>query len=113
MGKLLQVLRSIALVSITASLAIGGAIAWRAASRTNTVFGANSFVALPAASVSAAAGPVNFNVGFSSVVEPLLPTVVNISTSKVVKSPRNQLPFFNDPYFRQFFGDQFGGATAT
>lgn len=41
-------------------------------------------------------------------VEPLLPTVVNVSTSKIVKTPENQLPFFGDPFFRQFFGDRFG-----
>ncbi len=109
MEKLFQVRRSIALVFLTATLALGGALAWWAASRTVAVFGFNNAVTLPVASVSAAAGPIDFNLGFSSVVEPLLPTVVNISTSKVVKSPRNQLPFSNDPFFRQFFGDQFGG----
>ncbi len=49
----------------------------------------------------------NFTNGFASVLKPALPTVVNIHTSKVVKQ-RGQLPFFNDPMFRQFFGDQFG-----
>ena len=50
----------------------------------------------------------NFNEGFSAVVEPLLPAVVNISTSKMVKSSQNDSPFFNDPFFRQFFGNPFG-----
>jgi len=49
----------------------------------------------------------NFTNGFASVLKPALPAVVNIHTSKVVKQ-RGQLPFFNDPMFRQFFGDQFG-----
>jgi len=49
----------------------------------------------------------NFTNGFASVLKPALPAVVNIHTSKVVKQ-RSQLPFFNDPMFRQFFGDQFG-----
>ena len=52
----------------------------------------------------------NFANGFSAVIKPALPAVVNIRTSKMVKSQGNQAsPFFNDPMFRQFFGDQFGG----
>jgi serine protease Do len=53
--------------------------------------------------------------GFAPVVKKVLPTVVNISSSKIVKTPAEfqqmpQLP--DDPFFRQFFGDQgdqFGG----
>src|SRR5690349_23618040 len=46
--------------------------------------------------------------GFAPVVKKVLPTVVNISSSKVVKTPAgfNQIP--DDPLFRQFFGNQFG-----
>src|SRR3984885_2091857 len=52
----------------------------------------------------------NFANGFSAVIKPALPAVVNIRTSKMVKAQANQMsPFFNDPMFRQFFGDQFGG----
>jgi len=45
---------------------------------------------------------------FAPVVKRVLPTVVNISSSKVVKTPAGfgQMP--QDPMFRQFFGDQFG-----
>jgi serine protease Do len=51
----------------------------------------------------------NFANGFSAVIKPALPAVVNIRTSKIVKPQPNQLsPLFNDPMFRQFFGDQFG-----
>jgi len=47
--------------------------------------------------------------GFAAVLKPALPAVVNIHTSKVVKPKGNEtMPFFNDPFFRQFFGDQFG-----
>jgi len=46
--------------------------------------------------------------GYASVIDPALPAVVNISSSKVVKQ-QNDVPgfFFADPLFRQFFGDQF------
>jgi len=46
----------------------------------------------------------NFANGFSAVIKPALPAVVNIRTSKMVKTQGNQMsPFFNDPTFRQFF----------
>ncbi len=49
----------------------------------------------------------NFKNGFASVIDPDLPSVVNISSTKVVKL-QNQMPgFFSDPFFRQFFGNQF------
>ncbi|RCK30167.1 serine protease [Thalassospira profundimaris] len=46
---------------------------------------------------------------FSPLVKQTAPTVVNIYTKKVV-SERQRTPFFNDPFFKQFFGEQFGGA---
>lgn len=53
-----------------------------------------------------------FTNGFASVLRPVLPAVVNISTTKVIKVQQNMPGFFNDPFFRQFFGDQFGGGPA-
>jgi serine protease Do len=46
-----------------------------------------------------------FHDGFASVIDPVLPVVVNISSTKVVKR-QNAPDLFNDPFFRQFFGDQ-------
>ncbi|PYU27850.1 MAG: hypothetical protein DMG32_04770 [Acidobacteria bacterium] len=106
-NRFLHIRRSVALVSIAAAVVIGGALAWTIGSSGHTVLGAGSPVTLRIAG-NAPAGPVNFNEGFSSVVEPLLPAVVNISTSKVVKNQRGENPFFNDPLFRQFFGNPFG-----
>jgi serine protease Do len=101
-----QIRRSVALVSLAAALVIGGALAWVINSSGRTVLGAGSPVTLRIAG-SSPAGPVNLNEGFSAVVEPLLPAVVNISTSKVVKNQRSENPF-SDPFFRQFFGNPFG-----
>jgi serine protease Do len=42
--------------------------------------------------------------GFAPVLKPALPTVVSITSSRVVKVP--QMPLFNDPFFQQFFGGQ-------
>ena len=46
---------------------------------------------------------------FVSVVKAVMPAVVNISTTRVVKQDgeMQQAPFMSDPFFRQFFGDQF------
>ncbi|MBR9900765.1 MAG: DegQ family serine endoprotease [Rhodospirillales bacterium] len=45
----------------------------------------------------------------SPLVKQTAPAVVNIYTKKVVEQ-RQRTPFFNDPFFKQFFGDRFGGA---
>jgi serine protease Do len=105
-NRFLQIRRSVALASLAAALTIGGALAWAISSGGHTVLGAGSPVTLRIAG-NAPAGPVNLNEGFASVVEPLLPAVVNISTSKVVKSQKGENPF-SDPFFRQFFGNPFG-----
>ncbi len=39
------------------------------------------------------------------------PAVVNVSTTRTIKTPGITNPFFNDPFFRQFFGNAFGNAT--
>jgi serine protease Do len=49
-----------------------------------------------------------FKNGYASVIDPALPAVVNISSTKIIKQWNNSPDwFFNDPLFRQFFGDQF------
>ena len=103
-NRLVEIRRSVALVSLAAALVVGGALAWVVSSSGHTVLGAGSPVMLRIAGNSPA-GPVNLNEGFASVVEPLLPAVVNISTSKVVKNQKSENPFSQDPFFRQFFGN--------
>ncbi|HUN83911.1 MAG TPA: DegQ family serine endoprotease [Terracidiphilus sp.] len=49
----------------------------------------------------------NFKNGFSTVIDPALPAVVNISSTKVVRQ-QNVPNLFQDPFFRQFFGNQPG-----
>jgi serine protease Do len=57
--------------------------------------------------VARAQGPAHDanSTGFANVLKPALPAVVSIASSRVVKVP--QQPFFNDPFFQQFFGGQF------
>src|SRR5215472_13951439 len=52
-------------------------------------------------------GPVNLAAlknGYSSVIDPALPAVVNIASTKVVKAQEVVPDFFNDPLFREFVG---------
>jgi len=101
--------RWVATVAVVAALVIGGALALGLRNWSdNPVFGAaplNITLARNAAPVSLG----DFANGFSSVLKPVLPAVVNIHSSKVVKPHDNgAMPFFNDPFFQQFFGNQFG-----
>ena len=105
----LHIPRWIATVVVLVALIGGGVLAiglrnWS----SHDVFGATNL------EVTMARNPApvplgSFNNGFASVLKPVLPAVVNIHTSKVVKTKGSQMPFFNDPAFKQFFGDQFGG----
>jgi serine protease Do len=54
---------------------------------------------------TAVSDQVSFANGFSAVAQQALPAVVNIASEKVVRTPSS--PTFSDPFFRQFFGDQF------
>ena len=54
----------------------------------------------PVATDSRAGGPMSY----SDAVRRAQPAVVNIFTSKEIKSPHN--PLLNDPLFRHFFGEQ-------
>jgi serine protease Do len=97
--------QSVWLVLLVGVLLGGGLVAWGGKRVMGDSYRAPGYI------VSAAA-PVDmkgFANGFAGVVKPALPTVVNISTSKVVKpSARGNAPMFNDPFFQQFFGNQFG-----
>jgi serine protease Do len=46
------------------------------------------------------------NEGFTAVVKESMPAVVNISTTRVIKSQGGS-PFMNDPFFKEFFGEEF------
>jgi serine protease Do len=105
----LHIPRWVATVAVVTALVCGGVLAiglrnWS----DHPVFGAsplNITLARNEAPVSLG----DFANGFSSVLKPVLPAVVNIHSSKVVKSHDNgMMPFFNDPFFQQFFGNQFG-----
>jgi serine protease Do len=47
------------------------------------------------------------NQALAEVVAAVKPSVVNISSVKTVKTAERQAPFFQDPFFKRFFGDEF------
>jgi serine protease Do len=53
------------------------------------------------------ASRLSFERGFAAVVKRCLPAVVNVSSSRIVRSKGAQSPLSSDPFFRQMFGDQF------
>jgi serine protease Do len=104
----MKIRRWVATVVVLVALAAGGILSQQLKDWTgHSVLGASK----TAPTIAAEGAPVtlgNFANGFSSVLKPALPAVVNIRSSKVVKTQiHGGLPF-NDPMFRQFFGDQFG-----
>src|SRR6202046_788834 len=108
-SKVLKIRHWVATVVVLVALAGGAVLSQGFKNWTgHTVFGApGAPIAMTQNALPVSLG--NFANGFSAVLKPALPAVVNISSSKVVKPERNQQPqVFNDPMFRQFFGDQFG-----
>ena len=51
---------------------------------------------------------IEIKLSFASIVKKVAPAVVNIYTKRIVEA-RPISPFFNDPYFRRFFGPNFRG----
>jgi serine protease Do len=98
--------------SITLGLValLGGAAAWVASS---SAFERASGGRRPSVSVSVNDAPLErqtkLSSSFAPVVKRVAPTVVNIFTTKTVKNPMPEItPFFDDPFFRRFFGSPFG-----
>jgi len=108
MKSYLHIPRWVAALVLATALVGGGVLAIGLRNWSDQkVFGAPSLQLTLAKSVE----PIslgNFTNGFSAVLKGALPAVVNIHTSKVVKQKQSMMPFFNDPMFKQFFGDQFG-----
>jgi serine protease Do len=106
MARLLQIRQSAAFAVVTVVLIAGGVIGLAASSWAgHSVLGATHEVPVYIAQTGRAANQPTSNVmGFAPLFKPVLPAVVSITSSRIVKVP--QSPFFNDPFFQQFFGGQ-------
>jgi serine protease Do len=103
--------RWLATVAVTSALAVTGFLGVRAATLPRPE---NPPANIKTAPRSEAAS----RRGYSAMVKKVVPAVVNISSSRVVKnemsgmrglhSPQGEMPQGLDPFFRQFFGQDFG-----
>ena len=96
--------RAIAIVVAGIIFVIGAAIGAGLSSWTGrSVSGSSRGIPVYVTKEAEAAG-VDAGMGFAHVFQPALPAVVSITSSRVVKAP--QMPFFDNPFFQQFFGGQ-------
>ncbi len=101
-----QTSRSLAILALLAMLLLGGVVGSLATEKVKT--GATTKASSPAVPAEPPADASAVALGFRSVVQKTLPAVVNISTTKVVETRRERSPFFMDPFFRDFFGFDWG-----
>jgi serine protease Do len=105
-SEVVSLRRGVAVAILVVALIAGAVVGtWAVHWAGHKVFGAP----MVAVKVAGAVDPVRlgaFGNGFASVVDPALPAIVNIRTTHVVKVQGS--PFMNDPFFQQFFGNQFG-----
>ena len=103
--------RWVAIMGLSVAFIIGGMAGSTLAEKTgHAPFEAKSTTPMWVATASPVqTGQISFLNGFSAVAQKVVPSVVNIASTKVVRSPDSEQmsPFFSDPFFRQFFGDQF------
>jgi serine protease Do len=109
MGKKAKFHRSTIILAIAAMIAGGLLGSYLTAQTGHSIAGAVRTVPIAIASNSEDK-PTNaaaLSTGFAEIAESALPAVVNISSSKIIRSSGSgpAPPFFNDPFFRDFFGD--------
>lgn len=72
-----------------------------------------SLISCKAQMLSKAASPalpeVGIQTSYAAVVSRVMPAVVTVRSDRRVRAPQ-QFPFFDDPFFRDFFGDRFRSA---
>lgn len=102
----------LAIGTLVMAIGAGGLAGSWATTRTgHSLFGKVGPVAMFVTSTDSEAigRQVSFTSGFVPVAKKVLPAVVNIASSKIIRSPDQgtSSPFFADPFFRQFFGDDY------
>jgi serine protease Do len=101
--KMIQVRRWVAFVSLLLVLVIGLVAGSWTTSKTS-----RNIPVFTAVNIDTSGDQVSFANGFTPVVQKAVPAVVNVSTSKVVRTHGASTPFFSNPFFQQFFGNPFG-----
>jgi serine protease Do len=96
-----------AAVIIFASLLLGAAAGTAVTARAQMHSAGGTTPMFVASSAPVPNGGISFATGFAPLIPKVVPAVVNIASTKVIKNPQSNSPFFSDPFFRQFFGNQF------
>jgi len=97
--------RAIAIVLSIIIFVIGATIGAKLNSWTGrSVLGSARAVPVYVSKDAAEATGPDAAMGFAPIFKPALPAVVSITSSRIVKVP--QMPFFDNPFFQQFFGGQ-------
>ncbi|MGA8439093.1 MAG: DegQ family serine endoprotease [Candidatus Sulfotelmatobacter sp.] len=106
MERFLQVRQSVAIVIVAVILVAGAALGTAVSSWAgHPALGSSHEVPVSISQARGAEDAASLNaMGFAPILKPALPAVVSITSSRIVKVP--QMPFFNDPFFQQFFGGQ-------
>jgi len=100
----------IILVALAALIAGGIAGSWATVKAGHSLFEKGSGATMWLAGTSGNGnlnGQISFENGFVPVVQKVQPAVVNIASSKVIRAPENVAPNLEDPFFQQFFGQDF------
>ncbi|HTS66437.1 MAG TPA: DegQ family serine endoprotease [Candidatus Acidoferrales bacterium] len=99
------------LIGLIIAVCIGVAVgSWATVTAGHPPFlTASAHPVLLASASSPVGNLISFQNGFVPVVKKDLPAVVNIASSKIVRPAGGgqNLPFFSDPFFRDFFGNGF------
>ncbi len=48
--------------------------------------------------------PVSFETGFAPIAQAVLPAVVTVTSTRIIRADVSDNPLFQDPFFRRFFG---------
>jgi serine protease Do len=101
----MRIRQSVALIVGICLLVVGAALGTGISSLTGHLVGAHTIPVYIGQAGNRDVGDVG-SMGFAPMLQPILPAVVSITSSRIVKVPQSQNPFFNDPFFQQFFGGQ-------
>lgn len=103
-GGRIRLRRPTAVLVLLVALSMGGAVGSWLTGRKNPK-GVNLLVSTANAQVGQ---QVSFEAGLTPVVDRVVPAVVNISSEKIMRFADSgpTSPFFFDPFFREFFGDE-------
>ncbi len=92
------------IVAVVIALLVGVGVGVGITQRTRGTAFASHVVPMYISEGAREAGGSGNAMGFGAILKPALPAVVSITSTRVVKAPQN--PFFNNPFFQQFFGGQ-------